>query len=320
MSNFATGYIYSEEVINENVEALQSMGVDLSGSVFAGCCERKIKSGINYENIRDFEAEYLASTGQQTGRKINSAGVLETYFQRTGICVGCGYSDATFEAWCARYVTAGDVPPPKVVSLCGPYLLGRGNLRGDNGAYPSYSASGYHNVGTLTVESLCKLLGFDHRTFDASDQEDIAIKYRNNFKFTQPYIDEMVGLKGRVYKPANLWAAADCLANYYPVTIGMGYQISETNSSGNGISGWYGLNGGHETFLDGWFTLKGRLGFLKRESWGKFPASYWPENRITIQTDNGPKKLYPGQGACWADDLWTRRPEPWALGYPTSNS
>ena len=86
----------------------------------------------------------------------------------------------------------------------------------------------------------------------------------------------------------------------------------------NGISGFYRLNGGHETVLDSWFTLNGRLGFGKSESWGAFPASKWPGNRVTIATDNGNQKLYEGQGSCFADELLAQRGEFWAIAYPGS--
>lgn len=317
--NYCQGYVYDQQVIDDNVQSFAANGVDLNPNTLLGTTKRKIAEGITYENLRDFEVEYLRSTGQQTGRKISESGILEKILQATGICVGCAYSDSQWVNWCARFVTSGDVPEPKEVSLCGPYLLGRANLRGDSGAYPSYSARGFHDYGLLTVEDMCKILGLDPKSINTVGQESIAVKFRDNFKFTQRYLECMVQYKGFVYQPNDMWSMADCIANFYSVTVGMGSQITETKPHSNGVSGWYALNGGHETFCDGWFTLNGRLGFLKSESWGKFPSTYWRNNRVTLLTDSGPKLLYPGQGACWSDELMTKRPELWANGYPASN-
>jgi hypothetical protein len=318
--NYFQGYVYDQQVIDENVQSFAANGVDLNPTTLLGTTKKKIADGVTYENLRDFEVEYLRTTGQQTGRKISQSGIFEKILQATGICVGCAYGDSQWVNWCARFITSGDVPKPRELSLVGPYLLGRANLRGDNGAYPSYSARGFYDYGALTVEDMCKILGYNPGIMDAAGQEAIAIKFRDNFKFNNKFLEAMAPYKGRVYQPNDQWTMADCIANFYSVTVGMGSQITETKPHSNGISGWYQLNGGHETFCDGWFTLNGKLGFLKSESWGKFPSSAWRDNRVTLLTDSGPKLLYPGQGACWADELMAKRPELWANGYPTSNS
>jgi hypothetical protein len=320
-SQFPTGYVFDQAVIDENVAAFGAMGVDLHTGKLNGTCERKIDAGVCYENIRDFEADYLKPADRQhtrTGRRITPGGILEPILQKTGICVGCGFSAAQWLAWVARYVATGTGPIPQEVSLVGPYLLGRANIRGDNGAYPSYSARGSHDVGILTVEALCRAMRIEASSMTTAKQEEIAVEKRDNPTFPGLWLDAMEPLKTRVYKPNSAWATADCLASLYLVPIGMGWQVNEPLVSGDGISSWYHLNGGHETLLDGWFTRGGRLGFLKSESWGQFPASKWPEHRITIQTDDGPKRLYEGQCACMADELWSHGPEPWAIGYPGS--
>ena len=118
--------------------------------------------------------------------------------------------------------------------------------------------------------------------------------------------------------PAAMWDIADCIASYYPVTVGTGWQITETAQGSNGVSGRYKLSGGHETVLDAWFILNGRLGFGKSESWNTYPASKWPGKRVVLQTDDRSHMLYEGQGALFADELMGWRPELWAVGYPQS--
>ena len=313
------GYVFDRSVIDANIESFKASGVSLNPSSLAGSCDRAVDNGVHYRNLRDFEAEYLLSTRKQytqSGRRITEAGTLAPISQRTRICVGCGYSTAQFAAWCGRYVTAGDIEPPQECSLVAPYPLGRGGLYGDSGAYPSYSAKACSDHGVLTVASLARGVGEDVAKMTTSRQEDIAIARRDSKAMQGAWIDDMRGKTTRVFRPATMQLVADCIENLYPVGNGMGYQIVETPSGSNGISNWYRLNGGHWTVLDGWFTWKGDLHFIKDESWDRFPATNWPGYRVTIQTDSGPKKLYEGQGACRASDLWYYQPECWAIGWP----
>lgn len=320
-----TGYVFDQNVIDSNVAAFGAMGVDLHTGRLNGTCERKIEQGIAYENLQDYAAEYLRPSDRQhtrTGRRILASGILEPILQATGICVGCGYSTAQWLAWVARYVLTGTGPLPQEVSLVAPYLLGRHNLRGNRGAYPSYSARGSHDVGVLTVEALARGMNRDVSTMTTRDQEDIAISLRDNPRFHGIWLDSMKPLTTRVFKPQGIWSLADCVASLYPVTVGMSSQPAETRpGNGSGISTWYvlrdrwGRPAGHETVVTGWFTLNGKLGLIVDQSWGLFGGSQWPGNRVTLQTDEGPKKLYEAQVAVWAADLWAKSPEPWAIGY-----
>ena len=321
MTEQPLGYVYDASVIESNKQAFGAMGVDLTANSLKGACQRKIDSGIKYENIKDYEAEYLRDAGPRfirTGRAITPGGTLAPISQQSGVCVGCAYSAAQWLAWCARYVLTGTGPIPQEVSLVAPYLVGRGNLRGDSGAYPSHSALGSHDVGVLTVEGLCLVRGIAAPNMTTRQQEAIAIEMRDRPKLPGAWLDAMAPLRTRVFSPKSMSGVADCLASGYPVTVGMGSQIVETTPSGDGISGWYRLRGGHETVIDGWFRQDDQLGFIKSESWGTYPASKWPGKRVVLQTDDGPMTLYEGQGACWAVDLMAVKPELWAVGFAGS--
>ena len=321
MTEQPLGYVYDASVIESNKQAFGAMGVDLSANPLKGACQRKIDAGIRYENLKDYEAEYLRDAGPRflrTGRQITAGGTLAAISQMSGICVGAAYSAAQWLAWCARYALTGTGPIPQEVSLVAPYLLGRSNLRGDDGAYASHSALGSHDVGVLTVEGLCLIRGIAAPKMTTRQQEAIAIEMRDRPKLPGAWLDAMAHLRTRVFSPKSALEIANCIASGYPVTVGMGSQIVETTPSGDGVSGWYKLRGGHETVLDGTFVLNGRLGFLKSESWGDYPASKWPGKRVVLQTDGGSRQLYNGQGACWADDLMACKPELWAVGFAGS--
>lgn len=325
-----TGYVYDEAVILETLSTFAATGASPEPTPFSGHCRSMIEKGIGYYNLRDHEVEYLAKQRHKyalTGRKILACGTLEPIAQKTGICAGCSFSMAGWLAWVAHWVKFGTGKPPQDVSLVGPYLMGRLNLRGDNGAYPAPIARGFHDFGVLTVEALAKGLRRDVATMGTDDQEQIAIARRDNPVLETVWLDSMAELLTRVYYPQTEWDAADAIAADAPVTCGTSWQIRETAAGSEGISSLYQLRDqwgrptGHETVLTGWFTLsrggKTRLGFIKDESWRWFPASKWSDNRVVIQTDDGPRKLYPGQGACWADEWWqVGKPEAWAIGTP----
>lgn len=314
----AMGYVFDQAVIDQNVAAFSAAGVDLHTGRLNGTCERKINAGICYENLQDFAAEYLRPADRQhtrTGRRILASGIFEPIKQATGICVGCGYQTAQWLAWVARYVLTGTGPLPQEVSLVAPYLLGRHNLRGDGGAYPSYTARGSHDVGVLTVEAMARGLNLDVSQMTTAKQEAVAVQMRDNPSFPGLWLDAMKPLATRVFKPSSVWSLADCVASGYPVTVGMSSQPAESRPGSNGVSTWYSLNGGHETVVTGWFTRDGRLSLIVDQSWGLYGGSKWPNSRCVIQTDEGPKTLYEGQLAVWADELWAKRPEPWAVGY-----
>lgn len=311
MTNRPTGYVYDQSVIDSNVAAFAAAGVDLQ-SPFAGSAQRLIDSGVTYVNLVDNEVEFLASNRSgytKTGRKLTDAGSFQPVSQRTGICVGCGFSTAQWLAWISRYVTSGDCEIPQEVSLIAPYLLGRNGLRGDSGAYPSYSAKASHDFGVMAVKDV-------DGSMNPESQESMAVSLRDSAAMERSWIDAMASRKTRVYQPKEMMGVADCIANLYPVTVGMGYQITESTPATKGISSFYKLNGGHETCITGWFMSGGQLHFIKNESWGDFPGSNWPDKRVTVNVDGrGPVKLYVGQGACKALDLWYYRPECWAIGY-----
>lgn len=318
MTNRPTGYIYDQGVIDTNVAAFSAAGVDLQ-SPFAGSAQRLIDSGITYMNLVDNEVEFLASNRSgytKTGRKLTDAGSFHPVSQRTGICVGCGFSTAQWLAWVSRYVTSGDCELPQEVSLIAPYLLGRNGLRGDSGAYPSYSARASHDFGVLTAAEVSASYDVDTLSATPEYQEAVAVSRRDHQAMEVAWIRAMASRKTRVYQPKEMMGIADCIANLYPVTVGMGYQITESTPVTKGISSFYKLNGGHETCITGWFMSVGQLHFIKSESWGDFPGNNWPDNRVTVNVDGrGPMKLYVGQGACKALDLWYYRGEYWAIGY-----
>ncbi len=318
MTNRPTGYVYDQSIIDSNVAAFSAAGVDLQ-SPFASSAQRLIDSGITYMNLVDNEVEFLASNRSgytKTGRKLTDAGSFQPVSQRTGICVGCGFSTAQWLAWVSRYVNSGDCEIPQEVSLIAPYLLGRNGLRGDSGAYPSYSARASHDFGVLAVDDFAKTTRREPYTIDTELQESAAESRRDNAAMERAWIEVMANRKTRVYQPKEMMGIADCIANLYPVTVGMGYQITESTPHTSGISSFYKLNGGHETCITGWFTSGGQLHFIKSESWGDFPGSNWTDKRVTVNVDGrGPIKLYVGQGACKALDLWYYRGEYWAIGY-----
>ncbi len=315
MTNRPTGYIYDQSVIDSNVAAFSAAGIDLQ-SPFAGSAQRLIDSGITYMNLVDNEVEFLTYQRigfVKTGRNLTQEHTFQPVSQRTGICVGCGFSTAQWLAWVSRYVTSGDCEIPQEVSLIAPYLLGRNGLRGDSGAYPSYSARASHDLGVLAVKDVWSDIA-DRVT--PADQETVAVTRRDSSIVEGPWIEAMAARKTRVYQPREMMGIADCIANLYPVTVGMGWQITESTKATGGISSFYKLNGGHETCITGWFVSGGQLHFIKSESWGDFPGNNWPDKRVTVNVDGrGPIKLYVGQGACKALDLWYYRPECWAIGY-----
>ena len=230
-------------------------------------------------------------------------------------------------AWCVNFVRNGQGPVPREVLFVAPYLAGRHGLSGDSGAYPSYSARAYHDWGLCPVDVPGP---YDFRSMTPhgpNSQESVAIKMRDSTRVLNEWLDTMASLRCRVFKPQSMWSLADCVASGFPVTVGSDKQINSPQINGSGVSSLYqlrdryGRTAGHETLIDGWFTLGGRLGFIKRESWWNvlFPGKGWADDRVTIQTDDGPRRLYEGQGACWADEWWNvGKPEPWAIGFPGS--
>ncbi len=318
------GYVFDQDVIDLNVAAFAAAGVDLHSGKFNGACEAKIEAGIAYENLQDYTRDFINGEGSRlvkSQRRIAASGILEPFGQVTGICDGCSFSEGAWVAWCVNFVRNGQGPVPREVLFVAPYLLGRGNLRGDSGAYPSYSAKGYHDVGVLPVDCGGRFEFRDMQPHGIGSQEAVAVQLRDTPRLLPEWLAAMAPLRTRVFKPQSPWSLADCLASGFPVTVGSSKQITPAPVGGDGVSRLVQLRGGHETLNDGWFTLRGRLGFLKRESWWnvKFPGQAWPNMRVTIQTDNGPKQLYEGQGACWADEWWNvGQPEPWAIGFPGS--
>lgn len=317
-SPMPTGYV-------RNDAATAAVSAACAGPVtaFAGSAKRMIDDGTHYHNLTSFVADYLDHGSCITSRRRlvdcgKDGRIIDPLHQQTGICDGCSFGEAAFVAWCHRFVTEGTGDKPRETSFLWPYLGGRElsiTGRGDSGACPPYSAKLYHDVGVLPVNCGGRFDMTNLPPHGSGSQEQLCVQMRDNPRLLQEWIDCAAPFKCMVYAPSDAWSVADCIATGRPVTFGCSYQIRETTPGTNGISSLYML-GGHETFGSGFFTLGGRLGFIKTESWGTFPASAWPNHRVTIQTDDGPKQLYPGQGAMWADEWMRCGPECWAIDAP----
>lgn len=315
------GYVDSPEARAEVTSAFAAAGVDISGNSVAGEWQRLMSQGVAYINLHDAEVDFTRAMGSslvKSRRAVMDCGVFSPLDQQTGICNGCSHSCAGWLSWVNRYVNSGDCPVPREVLFLAPYLLGRAGLRGDSGAYPNYTCKGFHELGVLPVDCGGK---YKFREMTIYQQEDLCVQMRDNPRFGPEWIESMAPLKTRVYFPQGSSLVADCIASRYPVTFGTSVQNTEAPNPG-GISGIYRLNGGHETCGSGLASYKGRTILLKTESWwgaNYFPGSkFGPSYRITIQTDAGPKLLYPGQGAMWLDEWMRYGPECWAVGWPGS--
>lgn len=320
------GYVDCPIARAEVASAFSAAGVDISGRSVEGEFQRKVSQGICYINLHDAEVDFIRGQMQslvKSNRPITESGVLSPLDQKTGICNGCSHSTAAWLAWVNRFVNAGDCPVPREVTFIGAYLLGRQGLQGDSGAYPNYTAKGYHELGVLPID--CKGR-YNFLNMSIYEQEDVCVSLRDNPSFQSAWIDAMAPLKARVFNPEAASLVADCVASFYPVTFGSSMQINVAPNPG-GISGLYQLRdfwgrpAGHETVCSGVFTYQGETYGLKTESW--FGADYFPggkfkEHRITVQTDNGPKLLYPGQGAFKLSPWMSYKPECWAIGWPGS--
>src|SRR5207245_36517 len=131
--------------------------------------------------------------------------------QQTGICNGCSHSCAPWLSWCFRFVNSGDCPVPREVTFLGGYLLGRemGLLsRGDSGAFPNYTAKGYHELGVLPVDAAGK---YNFRDMTPEQQESICIALRDKPSLLSEWVAAMAPLKTRVYSPNQAALVADCL-------------------------------------------------------------------------------------------------------------
>lgn len=318
------GYVDCSVAREAVASAFAAAGVDISARSVQGECHRQLAAGVSYLNLHDAEADFVRGQGSslvKSRRNVMDCGVLQPFSQRTGICNGCSHSAAGWLSWCYRYVNSGDCQSPREVTFLGGYLLGREMSllsRGDSGAFPNYTAKGYHEIGCLPIDAGGK---YSFRDMTPEQQEDVCVAMRDRPSLSPEWVDAMAPLKTRVFNPTSAMLVADCLFSGYPVTFGTSIQGREAPNPG-GISSVYGMSGGHETCGSGIAALRGRLILLKTESWwnaNHFPGGAFPGNRITIQTDAGPKLLYPGQGAVWLDE-WMQRgnPECWAYAWPGS--
>ena len=330
-SSMPMGYVRHEPSIETATQAFS--GDAATVSEIAGTAKRMIGSGTVYLNLTAYAADLLKrdntiATSQRARIDCGADGVvLQPLGQETGICDGCSFGESAFLAWCARFVETGCGDKPRECSFLWPYLGGRDLTivsRGDSGAIPPLSALLYHDVGVLPVDC--------GGTYDlqslpphgANSQESLCVQMRDNPRLLAEWVNFAAPFKCRVYPPKTAWDVADCLSTGRPVTFGCSYQANETADGSKGISSLYmltdawGRPAGHETFAAGWFTLGGRLGFIKTESWWNvlYPARNWASNRVVIQTDDGSKTLYPGQCAIWADDWMRCGPECWAIDAP----
>lgn len=322
-----TGYVDSPAARVEVASAFSAAGIDISGKQVAGEFQRKLAEGVAYVNLHDAEADFVKRMGSSlvTCRRAVLEGILSPLDQRTGICNGCSHSTAAWLAWVNRFIRAGDCPVPREVTfLCG-YLLGRQGLRGDSGAYPNYTAKGFHDIGVLPIDCGGK---YKFRDMTIYQQEDVCVALRDNPLLLPEWVDAMGPLKTRVFNPASGSLVADCMYSFYPVTFGTSMQ-GRTSPNPGGFSGLYmlrdpwGRPAGHETCGSGAGTYRGRAFILKTESWWGadfYPGTNFPKHRVTIQTDNGPRLLYPGQEAIWLDEWMQYKPECWAYAWPGSAS
>lgn len=301
-------------------------------SDITGAAQRMIASGVHYMNLTSFVADFLKkdrATFVMSNRKLIDLGdegvVIAPYLQVRGTCDGASHSDMATWSWIVNYVLTGSGPYPSECSLAWAYLAGR-DLRyvgaGDSGAIPGLTVRTYHDIGPLPM-SLAPDLRDLVPCGTGQSQESVCMQYCNDpSPFLAKYADAITtqGLGCRVFSPQDAWSVADCIASYRPVTYGCGYQAGQPQTGGNGISSIYNLApNAHETAGVGFFTLNGRLGLIKRESWGAYPGQGWPNNRVTINTDDGQKILFPGESALWADSWLACGPEVWAIGNPGSN-
>ena len=318
-----TGYVRHEPSIEMVQKGIAIAAASIGG--IAGAARRTMDSGTHYFNLTAYAADLLRRGGVVTSkRRLIDCGadgtVLEPLAQQTGICDGCSFGEAAFIAWCARWVMTGAGSEPRECSFLWPYLGGRDLAivsRGDTGAVPPLSAQLYHDVGVLPVNCGGRVDMKDLPPHGPGSQESLCVQMRDNPQLPRDWCDAASPFKCRIYSPCDQWMAADCITTGRPVTFGCSYQAREAQPGSNGISSLYYL-GGHETFASGWFVLNGRLGFVKTESWWNalYPASRWAGNRVVIQTDDGPRMLYPGQCAIWADEWMRCQPECWALDAP----
>lgn len=307
-------------------QSFAAAGVDLTTKSIHGEWARKKAEGVAYINLHDAEADFIRRQGPsliRSRRNVMDCGVLQPISQRTGICNGCSHSVSGWLSWVNRFVRSGDCLVPREVTFIGGYLLGRQGLRGDSGAYPNYTAKGYHDIGVLPIDAGGK---YNFRDMTPEQQESICEAMRDNPELSAEWLAAMAPLKSRVFNPDDAESVADCLASYYPVTFGSSMQTNVAPNPG-GISSLYQLRdgwgrpAGHETAGSGLAVYKGRDILLKTESWwgaNYYPGGAFPEHRVTIMTDDGPKLLYPGQGAMWLDEWMSHQPECWAYGWPGS--
>lgn len=320
------GYVDCPVARADVASAFAAAGVDISGKTVEGEFKRKLSQGTFYVNLHDAEVDFIRGQGGslvKSKRSVLDCGILSPLDQKTGICDGCSHSTAAWLAWVNRYVRSGDCPIPREVTFLAPYLMGRQGLRGDNGAYPNYTCKGYYENGVLPVDCGGK---YDFRNLTIYQQEDLCVQMRDNPVLLAEWRDAMAPLKTRIFNPNSGSLVADCVFSFYPVTFGSSMQINTAPNPG-GVSSLYQLRdgwgrpAGHETACSGAYSYQGRVYGLKTESWfgaDYFPGGKFPEHRITVQTDEGQKLLYPGQGAFEMSSWMAANPECWAVGWPGS--
>jgi len=319
------GYVDCPKARADVASAFAAAGVDISGKSVQGEFQRQIAQGNCYINLHDYEADFISRQMQTLVKSHRNiiGGVLQPFSQRTGICNGCSHSTAPWLSWCYRFVNSGDCAVPREVTFLGGYFLGRQGLSGDSGAYPNYTAKGYHDIGVLPVDCGGK---YDFANMTPEQQESICEALRDNPVLLKEWVAAMHPLKSRVFSPQDGNLVADCLASGYAVTFGSSAQINNAPNPG-GVSSLYvlrdawGRPAGHETCGSGVYTYRGEVFGMKTESWygaNYYPGGAFPEHRITVQTDAGPKLLYPGQGAFKLSDWMSYKPECWAYAWPGS--
>lgn len=316
----STGYIHHPPSIAaaQSLFPMSAAPSDIRGAAKA--------SGVAYFNLALYEAAYLKEGDcVHTQRPIVDLGqegrVLGLLYQATGICSGCSHAEGATKSAFATYVMTGTGYKPQEYSFAWAYLTGRDSQYvpgGDSGAIPSMTVQAYHDFGALPVGAFEELLGMVPH--GPGSQEALCVQYRDN---PRPMLDRMAPAaapyKCRVYSPQDIWDIADSITTGRAVTFGCSYQANKPVPGSNGVSSLY-LLGGHETCGDGWFLYgKGRLGLIKTESWGPvLPGTAYPNNRVTIMTDDGPRTLYPGQVAIDAESWLACRPECWSIDAPGS--
>jgi hypothetical protein len=255
-----TGYVYHAE----SIEFVRN-AVAAPVTTIAGKAKQAIADGVKYVNLKSHVAAFLKRTPNAVTskrRKIDCGPdgvVLEPLAQQTGICNGCGNGEAAYTSWCVRWNMTRTGVQPRECSFLWAYLLGRqlNILRpGDTGAFPSYTAKGFHDLGVLPVDCGGQIDLSQLPPHGPGSQEALCIQMRDAPRLLDDWKRAASPFRCPVYSPRDAWDLADCLTSGRAVNTGCGFQASESSPGTDGISSLYSL-GGHDTFFEGCSSCAG---------------------------------------------------------------